>query len=132
MNAHAFWLRLAGMGLSACPVAARHFRYYISGCGEPVNVSMDCLLKEDPGLRKHLVTELCRALQQGASCGTLYAPQPIFTNWNWRLALGSITLHWERVNEDILLAFNKTYRWTPCTRRILSLDHLGSDRASSV
>lgn len=113
-----FWLFTAKLGLSGFPTAARYFRHYLSGCGHPQEVSLTHLLQDDPGLRAYLSAELSRALRNGESSGTVQALQPVFSNWNWRLALGSITLHWERLNGDISLAFRKTYGWTPLARRI--------------
>jgi hypothetical protein len=118
MTPSSFWLHTAKLGLFAFPTAARYFRHYLSGSGHPQEVSLTRLLRDDSGLRNYLFTELSQALQNGESSGTVPAPQPVFSTWSWRLALGSITLHWERLNEDLSLAFTKTYSWNPFVRRI--------------
>jgi len=112
------WLNAAHLGLSPFPTAKRFFTHFLHGQGRPAWVNTHRLLAEDQGLQRFVAMRVLEATRQGQTEGHIKAPQPVLTNWNWRLALGTLELHWKQIHSDIELRFEKSYRWTPQTWRL--------------
>lgn len=126
---HRIWICIARTALRPFPRAAESFQHFLQGSGEAQTCSLQRLFQEDPSLFAQLQRQLNVSLTDQKTQGILDLPQSSFHNWDWRLALGNLSLQWKRIGEDIEVSGRKMYDWTPHTRRISRPIHRAAQRA---
>jgi len=119
------WSRFLIEGLAArllrpFPLALGHLRHYLAGSGQSRWVSTAAWFRADAGLRSALAQEL---QVDPAPGGRLAVSQSVLTNWEWRLAIGSVQVDWERDADGIWISFADRYDWHPDAPRVTRILH---------
>lgn len=104
--------------LSPFPAARAHFQHYVEGSGSERHIATEEVWADSPLFQHVLRFFIHPVLQRDVPCGSLAIPQFHLCCWNWRLALGSITVDWQRKDDDILLRAHTRYRWAPDEARL--------------
>lgn len=122
-----FWLVRQTI-LADRPIAKSMLDHFVSGSGEPRNVSFEKILQQDTDLKKYIEAHVCQALQQGYSSGQVFVPQNIVQNRDLRFFLGSFNCDWRSVGAEVELGFRKQYKWSPDEKRLSQAVHRAGDR----
>ncbi len=92
-------------------------RHYLAGSGRPLRVSLPMLWAGDLGLAGYTSGRLLAELPY-AHAGVVDVPQWRLADSGWRTAIGSIRMHWKRVEDGVELHFRERYEWRPGQNRI--------------
>ena len=109
------------------PRAAHHLKHYLHGGGQNLFINSTLLLREDPGIRSAVFHTLRNQLQSECTQGTIVVPQWLYSNLNWRCALGGIRWHWMKEHQHINTWFTGQYTWHPNEKRITQPFHKAAE-----
>ena len=110
------------------PRAATHLWHYLRGGGAMKEVSTRELLESDVRVRRVFLSAVRAALEKGITSSAVPIPQWQFSRFDWRCAVGSISLYWQREEDGIRTWFRDPYRWHPDSNRPTRLLHRIAER----
>ena len=119
---HVLWF-VRNTVLRNCRLAGSLFDHFRFGGGDDVVVSLEEILRKDPGLGKYLSAHISRSLASGVSKGSVAVPQSLHSVRDQRLALGSFQCQWVLQEGSVELALRKKYRWSPKEKRVSQVIH---------
>lgn len=125
--------------LKGLPLATKFYRHFLNGSGLPIEIDTMKFLNENPGIIEEFRFKVRNWMDDGVTMSTkendkdLDLPQYKIPNRDWRNAVGSISLDWVRVNENIVnVWFNNLYQWHPDAKRATQRLHQALNRLNFV
>jgi len=127
--------------------AERFLNYYLSGGVRQeglnvesntrnIDVGLHVVIAEDEGVRSHLYAKIAEAIGAGRLSGEVEVPQSIYTNQDWRYAIGGMVVQWEMKPDldggNVELTFENLYRYHPEAKRISQCVHQSAVRLKNV
>jgi hypothetical protein len=117
--------------------ASTFLHRYLDGRGGNEYIDINTLFREDPALLKTTQEKIIADLRAKPSkeSGTIPLPQRVFSNQDWRYAIGSLNLDWRLVTwnansttPEVELSFKNKYRWHPNEPRVTQCIHQAAER----
>lgn len=120
--------RNSPFGLGGKPLAQSMLDHYLEGSGKDVIVKTADLFQADPSVAAHFIREVKIQLAAANADGNVPVKQSVYSNQDWRNALGSINLQWKAVKKGVVeVWFINRYRWHPEASRVTQCVHQAAD-----
>jgi hypothetical protein len=117
-----------GTALAGKPKALAMLDHYLDGTGTDVAVKTNELFQEDPSVASHFLAKAKPDVASGKKEGSVPVTQAVYSNQDWRNALGSINLQWKAVGNGVVeVWFINRYRWHPTAPRVSQCVHQAAD-----
>ena len=114
--------------LSGKPKAQGMLDHYTGGTKSDVVVDTGDLFRDDPSVAAHFLKVVKVERAAGKTSGSVAVAQDVYSNQDWRNALGSINLQWKNMGTGgVEVWFINRYRWHPTAQRATQCVHEAAD-----